>query len=68
MDLSTKGEKMQAITLFVHSLISPYTQKTYLYHLNKFCEATKMDYDTLLHENPKDLEMKIIEYLKRVKD
>lgn len=58
---------MQAITLFVQSLKSPYTQKTYLYHLNKFCAATKMDYDKLLHESPKDLEMKIIEYLVELK-
>jgi len=59
---------MQAITLFVQSLKSPYTQKTYVYHLNKFCAATKMDYDKLLHTDPKTLEMLIIEYLIALKD
>lgn len=54
---------MQAISLFVQSLKSPYTQKTYTYELNRFCKTLGVDYDKLLSLGTKDIEMKLIEYL-----
>ena len=54
---------MQAISLFVQSLKSPYTQKTYKKQLDYFCKWMNTDYDKLLQLTSREIEMKVIEYL-----
>jgi hypothetical protein len=54
---------VQALTLFVQSLSSPYTQKLYLYHMSQFCKATSLDYDGLLKLDKSAAETLAIQYL-----
>jgi hypothetical protein len=52
-----------ALTLFLESLKSKHTQRTYLYHLNRFLEETKLDMGGLLSMDQKSIEGVLIQYL-----
>jgi integrase len=58
---------VQALTLFVQSIRSPYTQKLYLYHLAKYCKAVSLDYDGLLSLEKPAAEALAINYLLTMK-
>ena len=59
---------MQALTLFVQSITSPYTQKLYIYHLDQYCKAVSLDYEGLLKLEVPAAEKLAITYLMKMKE
>lgn len=69
--MSTNNIGMQELTplsLFLESLKSKHTKRTYTYHLQKFLKATSLDMGKLLAMDTKSIETVLIQYIVSMKE